>query len=430
MDDDDIRQLLHAAYDADGPVRGVSPRALDQRSRVSSHRRVVGPLVAVIAAVVVAVPVSVGLLLRTGVIGGSQPATPSVLDLQMFGSTSGWAWAGGDQILHTSSGVQHWTIVPPPIGHRAIVEVAWVDADTARILTTSAGSVGDVERTYTLVGWMTDDGGATWIEGEPFTVLLETAQDPMTAADLDFVDADHGWFLDAQFGAVGAPMFIFRTTDAGMHWSQVEMTPAKGTAARGALPVGCAAYGMTFVNATTGWVAGQCGIGTFLDVTHDGGTEWKPQPISCINCAFYPPRFTSSLDGQLFGENGVGILFVTGDGGQTWNARAQPSGESPDFVDSEHGFTLGLTGNDNPAVVLWITTDGGVSWRQAANGAIHGNGPAETSQLDFISPRVGWAVSVEVYSQPPPFPVPPPELWQTNDGGSTWSQVMPTFRTS
>src|ERR1700693_4313358 len=139
MDDDDIRQLLHAAYQADNLVPGVSPRALEQRSRGPRHRRLVASLIAAVAAVVVAVPVGVGVLLRTGASGGWSTSTPPVLALRMYGSTAGWAWGGGDEILHTISGVQHWTIVAPPIGRRAIVEVAWVNAETARILTTSAG---------------------------------------------------------------------------------------------------------------------------------------------------------------------------------------------------------------------------------------------------------------------------------------------------
>jgi photosystem II stability/assembly factor-like uncharacterized protein len=269
-------------------------------------------------------------------------------------------------------------------------------------------------------------------------VLLETGQDSTTTSDVDFVDPLHGWFFDSQKGAIGAPMFIFRTLDGGLHWSQVEMTPATGNAADGALPVGCAAYGMAFVNATTGWVAGQCsGLATLFDVTHDGGATWSPQAIPCINCALYPPQFTSPLDGRLFGENGLNVLFATDDGGRTWSGRASPPGNWPDFVDAHNGFALGLTGNDNPSVILWTTSDGGVSWRQAPNGAIHGNGPQDTSQLDFITPRLGWAVSLYITSgggllqgDQTPFPTPPPELWQTTDGGVSWTQITPTFTTS
>ena len=413
------------------------PGALDEGPRRPHRGRLIASLVAAAAAVVVAVPIGVAALLRSGA-AGSPVATTSVLDLNMFGASSGWAWAGGNEILHTTSGVQHWTIVPPPIGRQAIIEVAWVDGESARILTTSAGALDNVEQTYTLTGWRTDDGGASWTEGQPFTVLLETGQDPNTASNLDFVDPLHGWFFDAQDGAIGAPMFILRTLDGGLHWSQVEVTPAKGAAAHGALPVGCAAYGMDFLNPTTGWVAGQCsGLATLFDVTHDGGATWSPQRIACMNCALYPPQFTSSRNGRLFGENGTNVLFATNDGGRTWSGRASPPGNWPDFVDARHGFTLGLTGNDNPAAIMWTTTDGGVTWGQVPNGAIHGNGPYETSQLDFITPRIGWAVSVYFTSDgglllpgQTPYPTPSPALWETDDGGVSWTEITPTFTAS
>ena len=220
------------------------------------RRRLTTALVAAAAAIVVAVPISASVLLRAGVIGGSSRPTMSVLDLKMFSATTAGRGPAGTHILHTTSGVQHWTVVPPPIGPKAIVEVAWVNAESARILATSTGALNHVEQNYTLTTWMTDDGGATWTEGRSFTVLLETGQDPMTQSNLDFVDPLHGWFVDAQDGAVGAPMLIFRTVDGGIRWSQVEMTPATGIAPRGALPVGCSAYGMTFLNSSTGWVVG------------------------------------------------------------------------------------------------------------------------------------------------------------------------------
>jgi photosystem II stability/assembly factor-like uncharacterized protein len=432
MEDDDIRQLLHATYTADGREPSVNPRAFEQRAKRPRRSRVATSLIAVVAALVVAVPVGVVALLRGRVIGGSGGSTTLVEDLHMYGANEGWAWAGGNEIMHTTSGVQHWTIVPPPVGNQAIVGVAWAGADSARILAAPAAAANDVEQSYTLTPWMTDDAGATWTQGQPFRVLLETGAIPSNGssyADLDFVDPLHGWFFDAPMPAVGAPMFIYRTVDGGVHWSQVEMTPATGTPASGALPVGCSPYGMTFVSATTGWVTGSCGLATLFDVTHDSGATWAPQTFPCINCALYPPQFTSALDGQLFGENGVGALFVTSDGGRTWTARTNPSGEAPDFIDADHGFTMGLTGNINPAAVLWRTTDGGATWSQASNGAIRGNGPAETGELDFISATTGWMESLPVYSEPVPHMV-PPQLWQTTDAGSTWTLITPTFTTS
>lgn len=103
----------------------------------------------------------------------------------------------------------------------------------------------------------------------------------------------------------------------------------------------------------------------------------------------------------------------------------RPDRRNPDFIDAEHGFAMGLTGNANPAAVLWRTTDGGATWSQAPNGAIRGNGPVETSALDFISATTGWVESLPVYSQPVPNMI-PPQLWQTTDAGSTWTLITPT----
>jgi len=439
MDDDDIRQALHATYSSSGTEPTVTRDLFKQQAAKPRHRRVVTSLVAVVATLVVAVPVGVVVFPRTGVNGSSSASTTPVLDLHMFGANDGWAWAGGDEIMHTTSGVGHWTIVPPPIGSQVVVGVDWAGADSARMLTAPGASENELEQTYTVTPWITDDAGATWTEGQPFRVLLEAGADPTNGpiyADLDFVDPTHGWFFGNQIVSVGGPTFIYRTVDGGLHWSQVEMTPASGKAARGSLPVGCSAYGMTFVSPTTGWVTGSCGLATLFDVTHDGGATWAPQAFPCINCALYPPQFSSPLDGQLMGGSGESGLFVTTDGGRTWNARAGAPGVWPDFVDGEHGFALGVTGNDNPSIILWTTSDGGMHWGEAPDGALHGNGPDEESQLDFISPRIGWAVSVWFGNQPllspgqTPYPTPPDELWQTTDAGSTWTLVTPTFTTS
>jgi photosystem II stability/assembly factor-like uncharacterized protein len=445
MEDDDIRQRLHATYASEELRPAVAHRLLTPDTTPVHRRRFASSLVAVVAAVAVAIPVGVGLLFRAGVLGGTatSASTPAVLDLHMFTESSGWAWAGGDQILHTDSGVQHWTIVPPPIGNDVIDEVQWVNAQDARILTTTPNSVNEMERPYALTGWLTDDGGTTWVRGEPLTVDLETGQAPEGSSlgsggtDFPFVDPLHGWFFDTQDATVGGPILILRTVDGGLHWSVIEQTPAKGTAPPGALPVGCTKYGISFADAKTGWVAGSCGdTGPFFEVTHDGGVTWTAQPFPCgAGCVLNPPQFTSPLDGELVGgESGFG-LYRTTDGGKTWTERAASVPAAfPYFIDATHGVAMGATGNSNPNAVLWTTADGGDSWAQVPGGAVRGNGPAELSWLDFITPHTGWAVSLNATIGGPalavgqtPFPTTPPELWQTTDGGVTWTAVLPTF---
>jgi len=391
--------------------------------------------VALLAAIVIAIPVGVTLLLRSG---GTPFSTrtvqgpPLIMDLHMFTPTAGWAWGGGSDILHTTLGVQQWTLVPPPIGQLHVIEIAWVDGQSARILASSGST--DFVGTYRLVAWSTNDGGATWQEGQPFTALDETSQGIYGATDLDFIDRTHGWFFDTQDGAVGAPIFIFRTVDGGMHWSRVEMTPSPGAAAAGMLPVDCAKNGLTFLNASTGWVAGYCvGGGPFFDVTHDGGATWRAQPIGCAGgCFVNPPQFTSALDGVLVAGVSSPILFTTSDGGRTWIQRADLPASFVQFINADDGFTLGLTGNDNPSAVLWTTHDGGRSWHQAARSS-HASGvrpDTDIDQIDFVNADLGWVTRVDISSQPPPHPTPdsaPVTFWQTENAGASWSLITPRF---
>lgn len=442
-EDDDLARSLPGYLEGYATYSRTEHRRPQNGAETTTARRnrpLLSAAVAVLAAVAIGTPLGITLLLRSGTTSPAVPVQgPSAFaDLRMFSPTTGWAWDGESDILHTTVGVRQWTLVPPPLGRFHIIEVAWVDSQSARVLA-SSGSPQDVG-TYQLVGWSTDDGGATWARGQPFTALDETAQSIYSVTDLAFVDRTHGWFFDTQDGAEGAPIFIFRTVDGGMHWTQVEMTPARGTSAAGALPVGCVKNGMTFVDPSTGWVVGACtGGGPFIDVTHDGGATWAPQPFDCATgCSLNAPQFTSSLDGVLVGAIGVPVLFATTDGGRTWTQRADLPASVVHFINADEGFALGLTGTENPFPVLWTTHDGGRSWQQAsrpARSGSNGDGPrSDIDQIDFVSTSLGWATPVDISSQPltrTPTPHTAPfTFWETTDAGATWRLVTPRFSRS
>ena len=422
----------YATYPRTGPQRTALEFA-----RRRGHRTFMTAAIAAVVALVIAVPVEVTVLLRSGSLhsaAGSVAGPPYVGNLQMFTPTTGWAWGGGTATLHTDVGVQQWTVVPPPVGRLNIIEVAWVDAQSARILAAS-GSANLVGRDQ-LITWSTDDGGATWTEGQAFTALDETAQSLNAASDLDFIDQTHGWFFDTQEGTEGSPIFIFRTVDGGMHWSRVEMTPATGTAAPGALPVTCTKTGMTFVDATTGWVTGSCGgSGPFFDVTHDGGTTWSAQFINCPSqCTLNAPQFTSSLDGFLTAAVSVPYLFATTDGGRTWTQRADLPASFVLFINADDGFVLGLSGGEQLPAVVWSTNDGGRSWH-AVTRTSKAQGPdSDIDAIDFVSATLGWAVPVYIgtglFTGTPTPNTTPFTLWQTRDAGAAWNLVTPTFTRS
>jgi hypothetical protein len=440
-DDNDLASSLSAYLEGYSTYARTAQARPQERVPVTSARRgrLLSSAIAGLVAVVIGVPVGVTLLFRSGGTrssAGVVQGPAGVSDLQMFSPTSGWAWGGGSDILHTTVGVQQWTIVAPPVGQFNVIEVAWVNALSARLLA-SSGSATNVG-TYQLVGWSTDDGGATWTQGQPFVALDETIQSIYSATDLDFVDGMHGWFFDTQDGTEGSPIFIFRTVDGGMHWAQVETTPAHGAAPAGALPVSCVKYGMAFADPTTGWVAGGCvDGGPFFDVSHDGGATWSPQALDCgAGCTINAPQFTSSLDGELVAAISTPMLFATTDGGRTWTQRAEPPATFVHFINADDGFALGLTGNTNPTAVVWATRDGGRSWHEAGRSAGSGasaTGPdTDIDDIDFVNASLGWATPVDISTQPAnsvatPKSAPYNFLWQTKDAGATWTLITPTF---
>lgn len=71
------------------------------------------------------------------------------------------------------------------------------------------------------------------------------------------------------------------------------------------------------------------------------------------NTAFVAFRLRSSSAFSL------GKLFVTEDGGRTWQERSLPAGEAVTFLDAHTGWT---TGRSPSGTLLYRTTDGGHSW--------------------------------------------------------------------
>ena len=129
MEDDDIRQLLHETYRADGRAPASTPRPSSTR-RAARASRLVTSLLAVVAALVVAVPVGVGVLLRAGSPGSvAAGRATSIQDLHMYDANDGWAWAGGNEILHTTSGVHTGRSCLPRSPARLIVGIAWVNPE-------------------------------------------------------------------------------------------------------------------------------------------------------------------------------------------------------------------------------------------------------------------------------------------------------------
>jgi photosystem II stability/assembly factor-like uncharacterized protein len=159
--------------------------------------------------------------------------------------------------------------------------------------------------------------------------------------------------------------------------------------------------------------------------TSDGGETWKaaPLPVSAEETTFIAAAYPEFLDSQTgwiavklqSGSNfSLGRLFATLDGGQTWEERSLPLGEPARFVDSSRGWTAGGPASDR----LLHTQDGGRIWVEVLL-------PLPES-IDFETMFVGLPEFEDSLVGILPVTlvggdVPSLALFETGDGGETWS---------
>ena len=359
------------------------------------------------------------------------PATPSVIapllpadaigHLRMYTPSTGWAQRLTDgAILHTTAGVQRWTVASPPSADPPLA-VAYLGPDLARVLTVPPATGAQT----TLQAWSTQDGGATW--ARQGTLSVQGFNRSVSTGVLDFVDGEHGWYsqIEAASGVAGSA--LYRTVDGGARWTEVAATSPGAPATPGVIPQGCAALTAAFVSDLTGWMTGTCLTGTPpFYVTHDGGTTWtvatlSPVPAGALEETSFSPVFTSGGYATVLTENDseAGIttsLFATSDGGVSWRLQSTTAGQASteDFLDARHGWLVTDEDGVGSAPDLYATTDGGSTWT-------HVNAfPYQGLSLDFLTPDEGWAaVDLGQDESGPTY------LVQTVDGGRNWTSVAP-----
>jgi photosystem II stability/assembly factor-like uncharacterized protein len=347
-------------------------------------------------------------------------------NLRMFSTSAGWAQRlDGGAILHTARGVGHWTLASPPTVDR-VLAAAYLDAGTAQVLTVPGGAGSAT----TLQSWVTTDGGSAWSRGGGFAVQGYNAG---VGGALDFVDPEHGWYsqLEAADGLSGTA--LYGTTDGGAQWSEVavEAGTAPGTSAVGTIPRLCYGLTATFASPSDGWLTGSCLTGPApLYATQDGGRSWSAQalpalPFSPAGGTSFPPVFTSPGSGTLLTENQsltavTTSLFATGDGGGSWLLRSTSIGSpvADGFVDADRGWLVTAADGAGSATDIFTTADGGAIWTRL------GAFPYAGLSLDFLTAKLGWAAEdLDQQDAGPAY------LIQTDDGGRTWTGVVPEIPT-
>jgi photosystem II stability/assembly factor-like uncharacterized protein len=202
----------------------------------------------------------------------------------------------------------------------------------------------------------TVDGGAVW----------HAAVVP-GAADLDFravraLDRNTAWLMSS---GPGAKSRIYKTVDAGVHWSLLFSNPDAG----GFFDA------IAFWDARRGVVLGDPVGGQFVILTtEDGGKTWtrrKTPPALPNEGAFAASNSCLIARGQReiwFATGGAAVarVFHSQDGGQTWDVAATPSAGiySLGFAGPLQGVAAGgdYTKPGDMQGNVAITSDGGRTW--------------------------------------------------------------------
>src|SRR5271167_174076 len=283
---------------------------------------------------------------QTPVASVSSATVPIWLDsLQMTSPSTGWAlrWTQNPAVANdgylaparTTDGARTWTsVTPPPVralvtapGATAVLHA--LDGERAWLAVTAAAP--DNSPVHLTDVFATVNGGRTWTTSAPLKASGN-------AVFLSFAGPERGWLLMADGAAMQQePVQLYRTGDAGLHWSLAAQTPDAGTGSTG-LPAACDKADLALAAASVGYIGGACNLlSGLLLVSRDGGVDWAPQalPIPAASCGY-----GCQVSGpQFVGQTGFLVIdrapwapyfLVSQDLGMTWQSEPLPSGAGED----------------------------------------------------------------------------------------------------
>ncbi len=276
--------------------------------------------------------------------------------------------------------------------------------------------------------WYTADGGQQWkLQRTPVNCRLD---------GVSFADAQHGWAVGSESFAFapGSRSVLLSTDNGGQNWRKEETSLVAGLR-------GVRAF--TTQHART-WGNRSSIFPNSLYWTADGGKSWNPcsgeTPDDYCDAAFCGPQQGAAItrrgavvliddretrpakhpDAELRGlhrvrfadhQRGVvvgdgGLVWLTGDGGQTWKAPGaafpHDAARGVDFhALAVRGSKIWIAGS--PGSVVFHSTDFGRSWQLLVTGQT-----LPLNSLFFGDDAHGWAVGALG------------AVLATNDGGKSW----------
>jgi len=336
---------------------------------------------------------------------------PQLTSIRFFDEAHGWG-VSSQYVLRTEDGGTTWYNVTPP----GITDFGY--GPTSYFLDNSHGWVVlSNQSDPSLPGqlYRTTDGGVSW---------LESSFPAGSGGSFSFVDPETGFYLAALDAGAGSEwVAVESTTDGGATWNTV-FTHTPGAAENpGDLPAGGMKSGISFRDATHGWVTGNIPMDNYIYLYYstDGGSQWTlqspeiPSDLGTVFAGTFPPVF--------FGQDGIMpvsmvanatnlVIYKSKDGGASWTPSPAfvanaGRGELTDFVAPNDGF---VWANGRFAV----THDGAQSWNTVTPSVAFGD---NFGSMDFVNTSTGWVLTMDANSHT--------TLYKTVDGGRNWTTLIP-----
>jgi len=297
--------------------------------------------------------------------GGSSwlPATASAVLRSVHAVTASDAFAGGDQgkLLMTSDGGATWSPATSPVPPGYSMSITGLDfLDPMNGLAAAASGYDPNDSPIKSMWYLTDDGGATWSELQPFSSSNPSAE--YTPREVLLAS------VDLMFGAVDVTCCILSAYDPAPTGELLAST-----------------------NAGTTWA-------------HNGTTHR-------VN------GIARNDDGVVLGVGGDGIIYRRETDGTVARIGGTPqhhhaAGSASSFLDDMTGIVMSSDDYMYPASTFETsfahTSDGGANWSYTAVSNVMGMDLVQMTSSDVYAVAVAYAGAV---------------VLESTDGGANWTQI-------
>ncbi len=282
-------------------------------------------------------------------------ATSVFLDAQ-----HGWVLVADQQdmlkgtLYRTSNGGAAWDSIAVPFGGG---DLEFLDAKNGWMMASLGAGAGSMA----IAVYRTTDGGSTWTQDYINDPTQPNAGDSLPLGGLknglSATNMQTAWIGGVTY--TPGVVYLYRTNDGGTSWQQVPVKVPDGyeQAELGALAPRFASSAGAFLPVT---VSSQNGVMLAIYVSHDGGNTWAGTPTMIPQGG--QSDFVNGKDGFVW--NGT-AFYVTHDGAQTWatvtpDVKFTDNFGGMDFVSAAKGWVI--TNDASGAHALYVSADGGATW--------------------------------------------------------------------